>query len=89
MKLIPINNYVILQDTRIIEEKTASGLILPSTRNENVRVSDVYEVNANYDQVKKSDSVLHHKSIGTPFRLNGMELVAVRQEDLMAKISDE
>lgn len=87
--LIPINNYVILKEGNVLEEKTESGIIIPSSRNDNMRESEVLNVNERNTEVEPGDHVLHHRTVGTPFRLNGMNLLAVRQEDLIAKVKDE
>ena len=74
------------------EEKTASGIVLPGTAKEKPQLAVVVAVGpgGNIDgkevemQVKVGDKVLYSKYAGSEFKINGEEVVIVRQSDILA-----
>ena len=74
------------------EEKTASGLVLPSAAKERPQLAVVVAVGpgGNVDgkdvdmQVKVGDKVLYSKYAGSEFKIDGEEVVIVRQSDILA-----
>ena len=74
------------------EEKTASGIVLPSAAKERPQLAVVVAVGpgGNVDgkdvemQVKVGDKVLYSKYAGSEFKIDGEEVVIVRQSDILA-----
>lgn len=74
------------------DEKTASGIVLPSAAKEKPQLAKVLAVGpgGNVDgvdvkmQVKVGDTVLFSKYAGSEFKIDGEEVVIVRQADILA-----
>ena len=74
------------------EEKTASGIVLPGAAKEKPQLAIVVAVGpgGNVDgkevemQVKVGDQVLYSKYAGSEFKIDGEEVVIVRQSDILA-----
>lgn len=74
------------------DEKTASGIVLPGAAKEKPQLAKVLAVGpgGNVDgvdvkmQVKVGDTVLYSKYAGSEFKIDGEEVVIVRQADIFA-----
>lgn len=74
------------------DEKTASGIVLPGAAKEKPQLAKVLAVGpgGNVDgvdvkmQVKVGDTVLFGKYAGSEFKIDGEEVVIVRQADILA-----
>ena len=74
------------------EEKTSSGFILPSASQEKQQMAVVVAVGPGglidgkevTMQVKVGDKVLYSKYAGSEFKVDGKELVIIRQNDILA-----
>ena len=94
MKLRPLHDRVIIK--RLEEErKTASGIVIPDTAAEKPDQGEVLAVGPgkkNEDgklvpvDVKVGDKVLFGKYSGTTVRVEGDELLVMREEDIMGVI---
>ena len=92
MKLRPLHDRVIIK--RLEEErKTASGIVIPDTAAEKPDQGEVLAVGPgkkNEDgkivpvDVKVGDKVLFGKYSGTEVKVDGEELVLLREEDVLA-----
>ena len=91
MTIKPLFDKVVIEPTST-EEKTKSGFILPASAQEKQQTATVVavgpggvidgkEVNM---QVKVGDVVLYSKFAGTEFKLDGKELIIIRQNDILA-----
>ena len=94
MKLKPLGDRLIVQAIDE-EETTASGLVLPDTAKEKPQKGTVLAVgegNRNDDgdriapDVKKGDVVLYSKYGGTEIKVDGEELLVLRESDVLAKV---
>jgi len=94
MKLTPLFDNVVLQPVES-EEKTASGIILPSAAQEKQQIgvvvakgpgelADGKEVKM---QVKVGDKVLYGKYSGKEVKVDGKDLVVIKQAEILAIIS--
>ena len=95
MKLKPLGDRLIV---RAIEEEetTASGLVLPDTAKEKPHKGLVIAVaEGKYDEdgdkripldVAEGDQVLYSKYGGTEIKVDGEELLVLRESDVLAKI---
>ena len=76
------------------EETTKSGIILPGAAKEKPQVAEVVAVGpgGNVDgkevamQVKLGDKVIYSKYVGNEVKLDGSELIVIRQSDILAVI---
>jgi chaperonin GroES len=95
MKLKPLGDRLIV---RAIEEEetTASGIVLPDTAKEKPQKGLVLAVGAGrFDEdgekripldVAEGDQVLYSKYGGTEIKVEGEELLVLRESDVLAKI---
>ena len=97
MKLRPLHDRVIVK--RLEEErKTASGIVIPDTAAEKPDQGEVLAVGPgkkNEDgklfpvDVKVGDKILFGKYSGTEVKVDGEDLVVMREEDVMAVIESK
>lgn len=91
MTLKPLADRVIIKQIEA-EEKTKSGIILTSAAQEKPQIYEVIEVgpggmvdgNEVVMEVKKGDRVITGKYSGTEVKVDGEELMIVRQGDILA-----
>ena len=95
MKLKPLGDRLIVRSIEE-EETTASGLVLPDTAKEKPQKGLVIAVGAGkFDEdgekripldVAEGDEVLYSKYGGTEIKVDGEELLVLRESDVLAKI---
>ena len=93
MKLKPLSDRVVIKMTEA-EETTASGIFLASTAKEKPQVAEVLAVGPGgivdgkevQMQVKVGDKVITSKYSGTEVKIDGEELIVVRQNDTLAVV---
>ena len=95
MKLKPLGDRLIV---RAIEEEetTASGIVLPDTAKEKPQKGKVIAVgDGRFDEdgdkripldVSPGDEVLYSKYGGTEIKIDGEELLVLRESDVLAKV---
>src|SRR5688572_22854922 len=95
MKLKPLGDRLIV---RAIEEEetTTSGIVLPDTAKEKPQKGEVLAVgDGRYDDdgekripldVSEGDEVLYSKYGGTEIKVDGEELLVLRESDVLAKV---
>ena len=94
MKLKPLGDRLILRAVDE-EETTASGLVLPDTAKEKPQKGEVIAIgdgarNDDGDRipldVKKGDHVLYSKYGGTEIKVDGEDLLVLRESDVLAVV---
>ncbi len=93
MKLKPLADRVVLKMVEA-EETTKSGIILTAAAQEKPQVAEVLAVGpgGNVDgkdivmHVKAGDKVITSKYSGTEVKIDGEELIIVRQNDILAVV---
>ena len=93
MKLKPLSDRVVIKMVEA-EETTASGIILAGSAKEKPQVAEVLAVgpggvvdgNEVVMQVKPGDKVITSKYSGTEVKIDGEELIVVRQGDILAVV---
>ncbi|NLN61768.1 MAG: co-chaperone GroES [Myxococcales bacterium] len=94
MSLRPLQDRVIIKRTDS-EEKTASGIIIPNSAKEKPFEGTVISVGpgkkdengkATGIDVKKGDIVLFGKYSGTEIKVDGEELIILREDDILAVV---
>ena len=92
MKIKPLSNRIVIK-AQDAEEKTASGIILPDTAKEKPQIGEVVAVgpgkvndsgNLNKMTLKQGDVVLYGKYSGTEVNHEGMDLLIMRESDILA-----
>lgn len=92
MKLKPLGSRVVLKEIEQ-EEVTKGGIVLPSSAKEKPNLAEVIEVGpGDIDKdgkeikmvVKKGDRVIYSKYAGTEVKIDGVEYLIVRQDDILA-----
>lgn len=68
------------------EEKTASGIVIPTQAKEKPQMAEVVATNEEVDDLKIGDKVLFKKFGGTDIKIDGEELIVVDAEDILAII---
>ena len=93
MKLKPLSDRLIVQAIEE-EETTASGLVLPDTAKEKPQKGKVIAVGDGRVEdgerrpldVSEGDEVLYSKYGGTEIKVDGEELLVLRESDVLAKV---
>jgi len=94
MKLMPLNDRVLVKRLES-EEKTAGGLYIPDTAKEKPSKGEVVAAGpGKLDEagkrvamsVKAGDTVLFNKYAGTEVKLDGVEHLVMREDDILAVI---
>ena len=94
MKLSPLADRVVLK-AQEAEETTASGIILPDTAKEKPQMGEIVAVGPgkiNDDgkiiamSLKNGDQVLYGKYSGTEITVEGVDLLIMRESDILATI---
>jgi chaperonin GroES len=91
MNIKPLGDRVVIKNLES-EETTKSGIVLPGSAKEKPQVAQVLEVGPGgmvdgkevTMQVKAGDKVIFSKYAGTEIKLDGEELIIVRQNDILA-----
>jgi len=81
----PLGDYVVAQPEEA-QTKTASGLYLPDKAAEKPKVAKVLAVGPNAKQVKVGDRILYKSYSPTEVKLDGVEYLLVKEEDILATI---
>ena len=94
MNLQPLEDRIVVKPGES-EETTASGLVLPDTAKEKPQKGKVVAVGdgaVNEDgsrrplDVSEGDEVLYSKYGGTEIKVNGDDLLVLRESDVLAKV---
>ena len=95
MNLKPLGDRVIVQAIEE-EETTASGIVLPDTAKEKPQKGEVITAgDGRWDEdgekripldVAEGDEVLYSKYGGTEIKIDGEELLVLRESDVLAKV---
>ena len=94
MKLMPLNDRVLVKRLES-EEKTAGGLYIPDTAKEKPSKGEVVAAGPGKTDdsgkrvamaVKAGDIVLFNKYAGTEVKLDGVEHLVMREDDILAII---
>jgi len=91
MKIRPLFDKVVIEPIEA-EERTKSGIILPTAAQEKQQMAQVIAVGPGgvvdgkdvVMQVKKGDKILYSKYSGSEFKIDGKEVTIIRQNDILA-----
>lgn len=90
MNLRPLGDRIVIKKVEV-EEKTKSGIVLPSSAKEQPQMAEVVAIGADItndekkkDQIKVSDKVIFSKYAGTEIKVDGEELTILKLSDILA-----
>jgi chaperonin GroES len=95
MKLRPLGDRVVVKAEDELEQRTASGLVIPDTAKEKPVIGEVLAVGPgalNEEgkrlpmDVKEGDRVLYSKYAGTEVKLEGTEYLVLSARDVLAVV---
>lgn len=90
MTIKPIDDRILLEPLQV-EEKTASGIIIPDTAKEKPRMGTVIAVGTDEDlreKIKEGNKVLFAKYGGDEVEMNGKEYKLIQRSDILAVVED-
>ena len=93
MNIKPLADRVVLKSLEQ-EETTKSGIVLPGTAKEKPQMAEVLAVGPGgmvdgkevVMNVKPGDKVIYSKYAGTEVKIDGQEIIIVRQSDILATV---
>jgi chaperonin GroES len=92
MNLKPLGDRVVIKKVEA-EEKTKSGIVLPSTAKEQPQMAEVIAVGADIindekkkDQIKVNDKVIFSQYAGTEVKVDGEEYTILKLNDILAVV---
>ena len=92
MNIKPLGDRVVIKMIEA-EEKTKSGIVLPSSAKEQPQMAEVMAVGPDIvndekkkDQIKVGDRVIFSKYAGTEVKLDGVEYTIIKLNDVLAVI---
>ncbi len=90
MNLRPLGDRIVIKKVEV-EEKTKSGIVLPSSAKEQPQMAEVVAIGADItndekkkDQIKVGDKVIFSKYAGTEIKVDGEELTILKLSDILA-----
>ncbi|MCA0384817.1 MAG: co-chaperone GroES [Firmicutes bacterium] len=81
--LRPIGKRVVIKRLEA-EEKTASGIVLPSQAKEKPQMAEVIAVSKEVEEIKVGDTVVFKKYVGTEIKVDGEEVMICDVADILA-----
>ncbi|MBI5142971.1 MAG: co-chaperone GroES [Nitrospirae bacterium] len=69
------------------EEKTAGGLIIPDAAKEKPQRGTVEAVGGDVKEIKKGDVVLFDRYSGSKIKLDNVEFLIIKEEDILGILS--
>lgn len=94
MNLKPLGDRVVIKKIEV-EEKTKSGIVLPSSAKEQPQMAEVLAIGNDIlndekkkDQIKVGDKVIFSKYAGTEVKVDGEELTILKLSDILAVVEE-
>lgn len=81
--LRPLGKRVIIKRLEA-EEKTASGIVLPSQAKEKPQMAEVVAVSKEVEELKVGDRVVFKKFVGTEIKVDNEEVLICELTDILA-----
>ncbi len=96
MQVEPLQDYILIEPIEK-EEQTPAGIVIPDTAKEKPQEGEVVAVGPGKRNeegeriemdVKKGDRVIYKKWGGNDVRVNGKDMLIVREEDILAVVKE-
>lgn len=92
MNIKPLGDRVVIKKVEV-EEKTKSGIVLPSSAKEQPQIAEVVAIGAGItedekkkDEIKVGDKVIFSKYSGTEIKVDDVEYTIVKLADILAVV---
>jgi chaperonin GroES len=85
MKLQPLADRIVARSLEA-EAKSAAGLYLPESAKEKPQVGEVLAVGKDVKEVKVGDQILYSKYGPNEVKVDGQELLLLKEEDVLAVV---
>jgi chaperonin GroES len=86
MKIMPLKERVVVRYAEEDMEKTAGGLYVPDVAKEKPQKGKVEAVGSEVKEVKAGDTILFDKYSGSKIKINDIEYLIVKEEDILGII---
>lgn len=86
MKIKPLKDRVVIRYSEEQEEKTAGGIYVPDVAKEKPQKGTVEAVGSEVKEVKAGNQVLFDKYSGSKIKIDNIEYLIVKEEDLLGII---
>lgn len=94
MNIKPLGDRLVIKKVEV-EEKTKSGIVLPSSAKEQPQIAEVVAVGAGIsedekkkNEVKVGDKVIFSKYAGTEIKVDDVEYTIVKLADILAVVEE-
>ena len=93
LRIKPLQDRVVIRPLEEVEQTTAGGIVIPDSAKEKPQLGEVVAVGPGKTNeegeyipigVKVGDQVFHSKYGGTNIKVNGEELIILREDDILA-----
>ncbi|MDY4889244.1 MAG: co-chaperone GroES [Sphaerochaetaceae bacterium] len=85
MNIKPLGERVLVKIEQL-QEKTASGIIIPQTAQEKTQIGLVAAVGSDVKSIKVGEKIMHDKYAGTSVKMDGDEYLILNIKDVLAVI---
>lgn len=92
MNLKPLGDRIVIKKVEV-EEKTKSGIVLPSSAKEQPQMAEVVAIGADItndekkkDQLKVGDKIIFSKYAGTEIKVDNEEITILKLADILAVV---
>lgn len=86
MKVKPLGDRILVKPVDAAE-KTSGGIYIPATAQEKTQEALVVSVGSSEDiKVKVNDRVIHDKYAGTTIKVDGLDHIIIKAEDVLAVV---
>ena len=86
MKIRPLKDRVVVKYSDETVEKTAGGIYVPDVAKEKPQKGSVEAVGVDVKELKKGNTVLFDKYSGSKYKLNDVEYLIIKEEDILGII---
>ena len=85
MKLQPLADRLVVKNVEA-EAKSAAGILLPDSAKEKPQAGEVVAIGKDVQEVKVGDQVLYAKYGPSEVKVDGQELLILKEEDVLAVV---
>ncbi len=86
MKIRPLKDRVVVKYSEEEVEKTAGGIIVPDVAKEKPQKGSVEAVGSEVKEIKVGNTVLFDKYSGSKIKINDVEHLIIKEEDILGII---